>query len=133
MACPPSARILAWGLDGSLTGGELSPTAAVEHTRCCTGALIGLPAGRQALQVLAHLRCGHTHAQLAAGFGVGTGTVHRYVTEAVDALAALAPDLATAAQGAARKAFVILDETLLSTHRVAADRPYYSGKARSTG
>ncbi|MGW0371892.1 transposase family protein, partial [Streptomyces coeruleorubidus] len=28
-----------------------------------------LPAGRQALPVLAHLRCGHTYAQLAAGFG----------------------------------------------------------------
>lgn len=33
-----------------------------------------LSAGRQALLALAHLRCGHTYAQLAAGFGVGTTT-----------------------------------------------------------
>ncbi|WP_443334821.1 helix-turn-helix domain-containing protein [Streptomyces sp. CCNWLW230] len=36
-----------------------------------------LAAGRQALLVLAHLRCGHTYAQLAAGFGVGTTTAYR--------------------------------------------------------
>jgi Helix-turn-helix of DDE superfamily endonuclease len=32
----------------------------------------------------------HTFAQLAAGFGVGLATAHRYVTEAVDVLAVLA-------------------------------------------
>lgn len=42
-----------------------------------------LTAGRQALLVLAHLRCGHTYAQLAAGFGVDT-TAFRHVTEASD-------------------------------------------------
>lgn len=42
-----------------------------------------LSAGRQALLTLAHLRVGHTYAQLAAGFGVGTTTAYRYVTEAV--------------------------------------------------
>ena len=42
-----------------------------------------LTAGRQALLVLAHLRCGHTYAQLAAGFGVGTTTAYRYIAEAV--------------------------------------------------
>lgn len=42
---------------------------------------------------LAHLRCGHTFAQLAAGFGVGLAAAHRYVTEAVDVLAVLAPTL----------------------------------------
>jgi DDE superfamily endonuclease/Helix-turn-helix of DDE superfamily endonuclease len=89
-----------------------------------------LPAGRQALLVPAYLRCGHTYIQLAAGFGAGTATVHRYVAEAVDLLAALAPDLATAVRTAARKAFVILDGTLLPIDRIAADRPYYSGKHR---
>ncbi len=49
-----------------------------------------LSAGRQALMVLAHLRNGHPYAQLAAGFGVGTTTAYRYITEAVDVLAALA-------------------------------------------
>ncbi len=83
-----------------------------------------LPADRQALMALAHLRCGHTYAQLAAGFGVGIATVYRYITEAVDVLAAVAPDLATATRAATRKAFVILDGTLLPIDRVAADRPY---------
>ncbi len=92
-----------------------------------------LPADRQALLVLAHLRCGHTYAQLAAGFGVGTSTVHRYVAEAVEVLAALAPDLATAVRTATRKAFVILDGTLLPIDRIAADRPYYSGKHKKHG
>ena len=40
-------------------------------------------------------------------------------------LRGLAPDLAAAARTAARKAFVILDATLLPTDRIAADRPYF--------
>ena len=40
-----------------------------------------LTCARQALLVLAHLRCGDTYTRLAAGFGVGVATVHRYVTE----------------------------------------------------
>lgn len=36
---------------------------------------------------LALLRCGHTFARRAAGFGVGLATAYRYVTEAVDVLA----------------------------------------------
>lgn len=88
---------------------------------------------RQALLVLAHLRCGHTYAQLAAGFGIGIATVYRYVTEAVEVLATLAPTLQEAVRTAARKAFVILDGTLLPIDRIAADRPYYSGKHRKHG
>ncbi|ROV67045.1 transposase family protein [Streptomyces globisporus] len=60
----------------------------------------------------AHLRCGHTCVQLAAGFGVGATTTYRYIAEAVNALAALAPDLAAAVRTAAHKAFVILAGTL---------------------
>lgn len=67
-----------------------------------------LSADRQALLVLAHVRCGHTCAQLAAGSGVGIATVHQYVTEAVEVLVVLAPDLTAAARTASRKAFVIL-------------------------
>ena len=37
--------------------------------------------GRQALLVLAYLRKDETFAELAAGFGVGTTTAWRYVTE----------------------------------------------------
>lgn len=38
---------------------------------------------RQALLVLAHLRCGDTYAELAAAFGIGIATVYRYVSEAI--------------------------------------------------
>lgn len=50
-----------------------------------------LPASRQALLALAHLRRGDTDAQLAVGFRIGITTVYRYIREAVEALAALAP------------------------------------------
>ncbi|WP_330282259.1 IS5 family transposase [Streptomyces sp. NBC_00588] len=92
-----------------------------------------LSAGRQALLTLAHLRNGQPYAQLAAGFGVGTTTVYRYVNEAVELLAALAPTLAEAVRAASMKAFVILDGTLLSIDRIAADRPFYSGKHKKHG
>src|SRR5438046_9524954 len=46
---------------------------------------------RQALLVLAYLRKGETFAELAAGFGVGTATAWRYVTEPVALLAARSP------------------------------------------
>ena len=92
-----------------------------------------LSAGRQALLALAHLRCGHTYAQLAAGFGIGTTTAYRYIAEAVDLLAALAPTLAEAVRTASTKAFVILDGTLLPIDRIAADRPFYSGKHKKHG
>lgn len=72
---------------------------------------------RQALPALAHLRCGHTCARLAAGFGVGIVTVYHYIAEAVEVLAAVAPDLAAATLAAARKAFVIPDGTLPPIHR----------------
>ncbi|WP_217135874.1 IS5 family transposase [Streptomyces sp. AC558_RSS880] len=92
-----------------------------------------LSAGRQALLTLAHLRNGHPYAQLAAGFGIGTTTAYRYITEAVEVLAALAPTLAEAVRTASSKAFVLLDGTLLPIGRIAADRPYYSGKHKRHG
>ncbi len=36
-----------------------------------------LPVAHQALPALAHLRCGDTYAQLAAGFGIGIAIVYR--------------------------------------------------------
>lgn len=51
----------------------------------------------------------------------------------MEVLAALAPGLAAVARTAARKAFVLLDGTLLLIDRIAADRPYYSGKYRKHG
>jgi hypothetical protein len=50
-----------------------------------------LPPGRQALLVVAHLRKGETYADLACGFTIGTSTVYRYIREALDLLAAMAP------------------------------------------
>lgn len=96
-----------------------------------------LPPGRQALLVLAHLRKGERYADLAAGFGVGIATVHRYVHEALGVLAQLTPTLAQAVSTAAGKAYVVLDGTLLRIDRVAmaakGDRIYYSGKHKTHG
>ncbi|GGZ20741.1 hypothetical protein GCM10010365_46330 [Streptomyces poonensis] len=89
--------------------------------------------GCQALLVLAHLRNRTTYAQLAAGFGIGTSTVYRYISEAVDLLAALAPTLEEAVKAASTKAYVLLDGTLLRIDRIAADRPFYSGKHKKHG
>ncbi len=96
-----------------------------------------LAAGEQALMVLAHLRKGETYRDLAVGFGVGVTTAYRYLREALQVLAALAPTLEQAIQVAARKAYVILDGTLLRIDRLAMasgnDRPYYSGKHKVHG
>ncbi len=92
-----------------------------------------LTCGRQALLVLAHLRCGGTYARLAAGFRVGIATVHRYIREAVDLLAARAPTLDQAMMAVRKKAYVILDGTVLPIDRIAAGRPFYSGKHRKHG
>ncbi len=53
--------------------------------------------------MLAHLRNGHPYAQLAAGFGAGTTTAYRYITGAIDLLAALAPPLREAARTASAR------------------------------
>ena len=94
-----------------------------------------LSPGRQALLVLAYLRKGETFAELAAGFGVGTATAWRYVTETVALLAARSPKLRRALAGAkdAGHAYVVIDGTLIAIDRVAADRPFYSGKHRRHG
>jgi hypothetical protein len=64
---------------------------------------------------------------------VGITTAYRYVVEAVEIMARLAPSLAHAVQAAATKAYVILDGTLLPIDRIAADRPFYSGKHKRHG
>jgi DDE superfamily endonuclease len=90
---------------------------------------------RQALLVLVHLRKGETLTELATGFGVGTATAWRYIREAVTLLAGRSPSLDQALRTAKRAgyAFVVLDGTLIPIDRVAADRPYYSGKNRMHG
>ncbi|MFG3701734.1 transposase family protein [Micromonospora sp. NPDC047620] len=92
-----------------------------------------LPAQRQALMALAHLRNVDTLTRLAAGFEVSVTTVWRYLREAVDLLAACADDLTAAMRRAARLAYAILDGTLIPIDRVADQRPYYSGKHKRHG
>jgi len=91
--------------------------------------------GKQALLVLAYLRKGETFAELAAGFAVGTTTAWRYVNETVALLAARAPKLRKAVRDAKRAgyAYVVVDGTLIPIDRVAADRPFYSGKHKKHG
>ena len=91
--------------------------------------------GQQALLVLAYLRKGETFAELAAGFGVGTATAWRYVNETVALLAARAPKLRKAVRDAKKAgyAYVVVDGTLIPIDRVAADRPFYSGKHKKHG
>jgi DDE superfamily endonuclease/Helix-turn-helix of DDE superfamily endonuclease len=94
-----------------------------------------LTPGRQALLVLAYLRKGETFADLAAGFGVGTATAWRYVSETITLLAARSPKLRRALARAKNDghAYVVIDGTLIPIDRVAADRPFYSGKHRRHG
>ena len=91
--------------------------------------------GQQALLVLAYLRKGETFAELAAGFGVGTATAWRYVTETVALLAARSPRLRQALAKAkdAGHAYLVIDGTLIPIDRVAADQPFYTGKHRKHG
>jgi hypothetical protein len=98
------------------------------HRRAIGSRWRRLGPGRQALLVLTHLRNGDTYARLAAGFRIGVATVHRYVREVIEVLAALTPSLTEAVRVARSKAYVILDGTLIPIDRVAADRPYDSGK-----
>lgn len=94
-----------------------------------------LDAGQQALLVLAHLRNGDTRNRLAGGFNVSTTAVWRYIREAVDLLAALAPTLAQAMRRIGRLAYAILDGTLIPIDRLggSANRRYFSGKHRRHG
>ncbi|ACU34921.1 hypothetical protein Amir_0963 [Actinosynnema mirum DSM 43827] len=92
-----------------------------------------LDPGRQALPVLAHLRNGDTRTRLAAGFDISHSTAWRHVREAVDLLVALADDLRTAGERAARLAYAILDGTLVPIDRATNRKPYHSGKHRRHG
>ncbi|XRQ10198.1 transposase family protein [Actinomadura welshii] len=91
--------------------------------------------GQQALLVLAYLRKGETYPDLGAGFEVSTTTAWRYVEETVRLLAARSPRLRAALQRAKADghAYLVLDGTLIPIDRVAADRPFYSGKHKKHG
>ncbi|OEJ56311.1 transposase [Streptomyces agglomeratus] len=121
------------GVDVSSSALRFLTARLREHRRVLGTRWRRLSAGRQALLTLVYLRNGQPYAQLAAGFGIGTTTVYRYVTEAVGLLAVLAPTLAEAMRAASMKAYLILDGTLLPIDRIAADRPFYSGKHKKHG
>jgi hypothetical protein len=110
-------------------GGE---RAIVENYPVALRQMLSEPPGQQALLVLVYLRKGETFARLPAGFGVGTATAWRYVNETVPLLAARAPRLRTAVRAAkkAGRAHMVIDGPLIAIDRVAADRPFYSGKHR---
>ncbi|WP_345608826.1 transposase family protein, partial [Streptomonospora salina] len=92
-------------------------------------------AAQQALLVLVHLRKGETFAEIGAGFGVGTTTALRYVRETTRLLADQAPGLEHGLRRIRKQGWdhVILDGTLIACDRLAADRPFYSGKHRHHG
>jgi hypothetical protein len=94
-----------------------------------------LDPGQQALLVLVYLRKGEPFAEVGAGFGVSTTTCWRYVNETVELLAVRAPKLRAALRKAKRDgmAYVIIDGTIIPIDRIAADRPFYSGKHKCHG
>jgi DDE superfamily endonuclease/Helix-turn-helix of DDE superfamily endonuclease len=73
--------------------------------------------GQQALLVLAYLRKGETFTEVGAGFGVGTATAWRYVTETVALLAARAPKLRQALAAARDGPRLPGDRRHLNPHR----------------
>ena len=116
---------------------QILSDALRHHRRVLGSRWRWLSPGQQALLVLAHLNKGETYTALAAGFGVGTTTVFRYVREGIDVLAEAVPTLDEALGVARRKAFVTLDGTLLSIDRVGMgsgyDRAFFSGKHKRHG
>lgn len=97
-------RVYPPGVDVSSSTLHFLAARLREHRRALGTRWRRLNAGRQALLTLVHLRNGQPYAQLAAGFGVGTTTAYRYITEAVNLLAALAPTPAEAVRAASTKA-----------------------------
>ncbi|MEU7000685.1 transposase family protein [Nonomuraea sp. NPDC046570] len=91
--------------------------------------------GQQALLVLVHLRKGETLTEIAAGFGIGVATAWRYIREAIALLAHRSPRLDQALRAAKRAGYpyLVLDGTLIPIDRVAADRPFCSGKHKQHG
>lgn len=95
---------------------------------------------RQALMVLRFLRDAVAIWRLARDAGVSRATGYRYLHEALDALAALAPTLTEAIEVALADGVVALclDGTLVTIDRVDARKPdgrhlYYSGKHKTFG
>jgi hypothetical protein len=106
--CPAALRLSAQAL--SYAAGVIR-----RHREKIGSAWRTLSPGRQAPLVLACLRNGDTFAELAAGFGVGTATALRHVTQTTALLAARAPELRQALTGAkeAGHGCVVIEGTLI--------------------
>jgi hypothetical protein len=90
--------------------------------------------GQQALPVLVYLRENETYAEVAAGFGAGAATAWRYAAGTAALPAARAPKLRRAVRDAKKAGYpYVVDGTLTEIGRVAADRPFYSGKHTKHG
>ena len=85
-----------------------------------------------ALLVLAHLHKGETFAQLLAGFGSEPRRPGGMWTRP-SRCSPSAPKLRQAVRAGKAYPYVVLDGTLILTNRVAADRPFLSGKHRRHG
>jgi hypothetical protein len=96
-----------------------------------------LPDHQAALVVLVALRHDQRLADLAGGNQVSASTVHRWVREVLEELAAQAPRLSRALTKATRHGaqVVLIDATLIRTRRrsAKANRPNYSGKHKTHG
>lgn len=96
-----------------------------------------LPAGRQAVIVLAVLRHDQRLCDMAGGNGISASTVRRWLLEVIGLLAAKAPRLDRALRKIARSGgeVVLIDGTLVRTRRRtgAENRRHYSGKHKAHG
>jgi len=101
----------------------LNPITSFLHYGRRTQGRRKLSPGQQALLVLAYLRKGDTFAELAAGFGIGTATAWRYVTETVALLASRAPKLRRADQHEERGTRLRRDRWHLNPDRPGRRRP----------
>lgn len=99
---------------------------------------------RQAVFVLAWFRDRPDIRRLGCGFGISQATAYRYLTEAVEVLAAKAPTLRQALEKAKDLGlpYLILDGTIVASDRCAEKKiskkgreidRWYSGKARRPG
>jgi hypothetical protein len=120
-----------------LSSQTLACTAGVirRHRRQIGSPWRKLSAGQQALLALAYLRKSERFAELAAG----VRRRHRHRLAVCDRDRGLAGrPVPQAAQGLrqakkAGHAYVVIDGTLIPIDRLAADRPFYSGKHRRHG
>jgi len=118
--------------DRWLVGARTRPRDPGYHRTAQVGEDIG--DGRRVVQVHTHGVAGRL-VELEQHPTLATGRLGPHVNETVELLAVRAPKLREALRKAAREkmAYVIIDGTLIPIDRIAADRPFYSGKHKRHG